>query len=459
MLIAACTPIARAQSAGSAATPASGPPPIVATAFSYTGEVVADAAGGARRGATYTGTAAAQITVALRRIVGWSGLRLFVFVLDTHGGAPSDRVGDVQGVSNLQAPERLRLEELWLQQNVFANRLSVLAGRYDLNSEFYRLQSAGLFVNSSFGIGPELAQSGAAGPSIFPNTSVGARLALKPSPNAVLRVAVLDGVPVDRAHGTARLFAPGDGALLVGEAAILERPDSGDASHNPRFRVGRGLARSYTEKIAIDAWYYTARFPDLVDTLSTGEAVQHRGSRGAYVIAQSHLLVGEARRPGFAERIRAARPRRFASRSVRRLRWRRIHIHRTDSESAARRARLGDCVGAHGIAVRETSDRIGRTRELGDDSGGHVSRSVRVVARGAAGSAVCQASWERTGGAVRVGAGTSRGALTLSDPDAQALLPEHSEVPEQPPQQDEYENGAEASAAEFLRAVSGGETA
>jgi hypothetical protein len=202
----------RAQPA--AAAPDSGRAPIVTTAFSYTGEVVGDAAGGARRGATYAGAAAAQITEALRRIVGWSGLELFAFVLGTHGGAPSDRVGDVQGVSNLQAPETLRLEELWLQQNLFGNRLSVLAGRYDLNSEFYRLQSGGVFVNSSFGIGPELAQSGAAGPSIFPNTSVGARLALKPSPNAVLRVAMLDGVPVDRAHGSARVFAPGDGALL-----------------------------------------------------------------------------------------------------------------------------------------------------------------------------------------------------------------------------------------------------
>ena len=285
ILIAACTPIAGAQSASNSATPDSGSPPIVTTAFSYTGEVVADGAGGVRRGATYTGAAAAQITVALGPIVGWPGLKLFVFVLDTHGGAPSDRVGDVQGVDNLQAPARLRLEEIWLQQNGLDNRLSVLAGRYDLNSEFYRLQSAGLFVNSSFGIGPELAQSGAEGPSIFPNTSVGALLAFKSSPNAVLRVAVLDGVPVYRAHGVARLFAPGDGALLVGEVAILERPDSGGAPHNPRFRVGRGLARPYTGKVAVGAWYYTARFPDLADTLSTGDAVQHRGSRGAYVIA------------------------------------------------------------------------------------------------------------------------------------------------------------------------------
>ena len=64
-----------------------------------------------------------------------------------------------------------------------------LIGRYDLNSEFYRLQSASLFLNSSFGIGPEFSQSGLEGPSIFPNTSVGARFAIKPIEEIVLRTA------------------------------------------------------------------------------------------------------------------------------------------------------------------------------------------------------------------------------------------------------------------------------
>ena len=47
---------------------------------------------------------------------------------------------------------------------LFGNRFSALFGRYDLNSEFYRLQSAGLFLNSSFGIGPEFSLSGQNGP-------------------------------------------------------------------------------------------------------------------------------------------------------------------------------------------------------------------------------------------------------------------------------------------------------
>jgi porin len=255
----------------------SGGRPVILT-FSYTGELVQNTGGGARRGATVAGAAGGEVTLLLGRLVGWHGARLFVFALATHGGAPSALVGDVQGVSNLEAPAAVRLEEAWLQQNLLDNRLSWLVGRYDLNTEFYRLQSAALFINSSFGIGPEFAHSGVAGPSIFPNTAVGTRVDFKPSPNVVWRAAVLDGVPVDRPGEGIRLFAPGDGALVVGEVALLARPDTGGVPRQRRFGIGRGRARPYGGKLAIGAWYYTARFPDLSDT------TQHRGSGGAYLI-------------------------------------------------------------------------------------------------------------------------------------------------------------------------------
>jgi porin len=255
----------------------SGARPVILS-FSYTGELVQNAAGGARRGGTYAGAAGVEGTLLLKRLVGWNGARVFVFALDTHGGAPSDLVGDVQGVSNIEAPAAVRLEEAWLQQNLLDNRLSWLVGRYDLSTEFYRLQSGALFINSSFGIGPEFAHSGVAGPSIFPNTAVGTRVDFKPSANVVWRAAVLDGEPVDRPGGGVHLFAPGDGALLVSEVALLARPDTVAVPRQRRFGIGRGLMRSYTAKIALGAWYYTARFPDLSDT------TLHRGSAGAYLI-------------------------------------------------------------------------------------------------------------------------------------------------------------------------------
>jgi porin len=192
-------------------------------------------------------------------------------------------------VSNLEAPAALRLEEAWLQQNVFANRLSLLVGRYDLNAEFYHLQSAMLFENSSFGIGPEFAQSGTGGPSIFPNTAVGTRSAFKPSPNAVLRVGVLDGAPVGWFDRGPLIFAPGAGALLVGEVALLSRPDNAGEPRRRRFHIGRGSRRPYAAKVALGAWYYTAQLPDLADTLPSGAPVRHRGSSGVYLIADQTL--------------------------------------------------------------------------------------------------------------------------------------------------------------------------
>src|SRR2546430_10479951 len=155
---------------------------------------------------------------------------------------------------------------------------------YTRSSDLYRLQSGALFINSSFGIGPEFAHSGLAGPSISPNTAVGTRVDLKPSPNVVWRAAVLDGVPVDRPGDGTRVFASGDGALLVGEVALLARPDTVGVPRQRRFGIGRGRARPYGGKLAIGAWYYTARFSDLVDTLPNGASVQHRGSGGVYLI-------------------------------------------------------------------------------------------------------------------------------------------------------------------------------
>ncbi len=222
-------------------------------------------------------------------MTGNPGLTFFVGLLNIHGGHPSAFVGDAQGVSSLEGPARWTLDEAWLQQNLLANRISILVGRYDLNTEFYRLQSAGLFVNSSFGVGPEFSQSGRSGPSIFPDTSVGARIAWKPATDVVLRTVILDGVPVERPDGR-RLFAPGDGMLVVAEVAYLVRQTSTASPRTPTFRLGRmsGL-HPYTAKVALGAWHYTGEFPDASETLPGGQPLLHRGSSGLYVLGDQTL--------------------------------------------------------------------------------------------------------------------------------------------------------------------------
>ncbi len=232
----------------------------------YDGEGIVNASGGIRTGAVYVGALHLQLTVDGERLLGWLGATFFLDGLGTHGGHPSRLVGDAQGVSNLEAPGGGQLYEAWLQQNLLGNRISV------------------------FGVGPEFSQSGQGGPSLFPDTSVGVRFAFRPTRGVVLRAAVLDGAPVDRPDGGHRVFAKGDGLLLVGEAAFLSRPAPEGRPLGSRFRIGRGAALSpYDGKLAVGGWYYTAGFEDVSEREPDGRPVRHRGSAGAYVLADEQV--------------------------------------------------------------------------------------------------------------------------------------------------------------------------
>jgi porin len=260
-------------------------------ALVYNGAGVTNLRGGVRTGSTYTGSLNLQLTVDARSLLGWNDTLFYVDGLWIHGGQPGNFSGDAQGVSNISSPSAVKLYEAWVQKHFVDNRLSALAGLYDLNSEFYRLQSATLFLNSSFGIGPELSQSGAEGPSIFPSTSVGARFAYKPARAIVLRTAILDGVPVDRPDGSRGIFKRGDGVLIVSEADFLDRPPPSDRPLNGRFRLGRqAMLPAYDEKVTIGGWHYSAAFDDLVDLEPGGNPVRHRGSSGIYALVDRVLF-------------------------------------------------------------------------------------------------------------------------------------------------------------------------
>ena len=257
----------------------------------YEATVLANAKGGIRRGTTYVGNLHFQLTA--KGLSGrWEGSTAFLDVLNIHGGRPSQRVGDAQGVSNIEGPPGTQIEEVWIQHNVAGNTMSLLAGIYDVNSEFYRLQSAGLFVNSSFGIGPEFAQSGISGPSIFPRTSAGIRVDIKPASGWVIRAALLDGAPIVRPDGSRAAFRAGDGLLGVAEIAWRTQPQAnGDVSRSGTDRIGRFSAlSSYKNKFAVGAWRYTAPSNDLSDTDLAGIARLRRGTSGAYAIGEVALV-------------------------------------------------------------------------------------------------------------------------------------------------------------------------
>jgi len=265
----------------------------------YIADVIGTASGGIRRDVVYLDNLDLKLHLEGHELLGWPGALGFIYVLSNRGSSPETVVGDAQTVSNIDAPNAWRLYEAWLQQNLFQGRLSLLAGLYDLNSEFDVIESAGLFLNSSFGIGPEYAGSGRNGPSIFPVTSLGFRVKYTPHPSIYIEGLIADGIPGDTARPAATRISlgGGDGALIAAEAALLihgaaqpEPLTHRVEAHNRSRRLGRGQPEvSYDGKIALGGWVYTGRFDDLAAGFTPGVPPQITGSYGIYLLAERTL--------------------------------------------------------------------------------------------------------------------------------------------------------------------------
>jgi Carbohydrate-selective porin len=253
----------------------------------YNSAVISNLSGGVKSGSVMAGAGHLQLLIDGDALAGVSGLSGFIDGLGAYGGAPDALIGDALGVSNIAAPAAARVYEAWLQYS--GPRFSLLAGRYDLNSEFYRLSSAQLFLNSAFGIGPEFAQSGVASPSIFPDTSLALRLACKPWDNVVLRTALVEDRAPDQTGPRS--------VMAMGEVAILDRPAASMPPGESHTKVGRNAGLpAYDNKIAIGGWYDFGASPDQ----SLPGVNRHAG--GAYVLADHKLMqMGEGKLAGFVQ--------------------------------------------------------------------------------------------------------------------------------------------------------------
>jgi porin len=185
-------------------------------------------------------------------------------LLGTAGGNFSaDRIGDIQTVSSVEAPNSAKLFEAWYEYTFGAKRASLRVGLQDLNAEFYVLERASSLLHSSFGIGPEIAQANA---SLFPTTALGAVVRIRPNDKTYVAAGIYDGFPgspTDK-FGTHIRFDDGDGLFAIGEVGYV------DAAHE------------LPAKAAIGVWHTTASFEDIA-------GVTRGGNSGAYVITELPL--------------------------------------------------------------------------------------------------------------------------------------------------------------------------
>lgn len=254
--------------------------PASAPALTYSLVYTADLAGVPGNGVhagRYLDNLDAVADLDLEKAVGWHGATVHAYVLNNSGGAPNDLAGTLQGVDNIEvAAPRLRMFELWLEQSFAGGRASLRGGLYNLNSEFYSNETAGLFLAPAFGIGSELAATGPNGPSIFPSTALGLRMNADLGGGAYARVAVLNANAGVMGDPQGVDFSFDDGVLTIAQVG-LNRP----------------------LKVSFGVWRYSKLQADIRDLDAAGAPTPRR-AQGAYLQAEHRLFGAEEGRSASA---------------------------------------------------------------------------------------------------------------------------------------------------------------
>jgi porin len=220
--------------------------------LTWIGDFLAVTQGGLQRDARHLGAVNLSMDASFK-LFGDDEAELHAVLQNTYGGGLSEElIGDLQTASNIDADPATRLLELWVDVAP-ADDWSLRLGKYDLNSEFDAIEPASLFLSSSQGIGPELSQSGAAGPSLFPQTAFGVRLK-KRMGEASLRAAILD-VESEPTHDSSTVFGGGPMLALEYErplrAAIFKLGVWGYTRERPRIDRPQDTEREYGAYVSL----------------------------------------------------------------------------------------------------------------------------------------------------------------------------------------------------------------
>lgn len=263
----------------------------ISYSLTYIGESFGNVSGGSRRGGIYEGRLDFQFDADLDKLLGWQGASVHTNLYQIHGtGISRYFVNNFITVSAIEALPSSRVYELWFEQRLFDNQLSIRFGQLASDTEFAVSQTGTLFINSTFGWPNIMAVIIPSGGPIYPLATPGVRAKYVPNKNLSLQVGVFNGDPAgaaradndpdpQRRNRTGTNFRTNDPALVVAEAAYAYGLEAHD-------NIEPGT-------VTLGGWYHFGRFNSLrsdeerrslVDPASTGIGRFYRGNNGIYAM-------------------------------------------------------------------------------------------------------------------------------------------------------------------------------
>lgn len=263
--------------------------------LAYNAEMLSNPIGGVKQGTIYEGLVTGTVDLDLAKLVKWPGATFHVDGYQINGrGLTQNYVGNILVVSSIEALPSTRLHDLWLQQQLFDQKVSLRVGQIGIDdpNEFYNSQYALLFINSTFGYPDLLAENLPSGGPGYPFAVPGVRLRIAPTGNLTLSAAVFNGNPAPPGPGNPQIRNPNGTNFLIGVGGTLTIAEvvySFDQEPTTSTWLG---------DVKLGGWYHSAAFPDLhVDTRggsladpdSNGMPALHQGNYGPYLILDKML--------------------------------------------------------------------------------------------------------------------------------------------------------------------------
>jgi porin len=193
-----------------------------------------------------------------------------------YGRDPSGAAGAIDTPSNIANPaQTFRIYEAWIEREFLDGRLGVRAGLYALDGEFDVKGVSAVLMNSGFGTGIDLSQTGLNGPCIYSTGCLGARVRYRSGAGSYLQLAVMDAVAgdPDDPYGTRVQVGNGEGVLAIGE-----------------YGYERDLETGAFLRAALGLWYYSSDFDDLLQADAAAGPARSRARPGLYALLEGELL-------------------------------------------------------------------------------------------------------------------------------------------------------------------------
>lgn len=272
------------------AAPSESPDPF-SVILTYGSDVNAVVSGGLDTGADYLGRIGIIGDADLEQLLAWRGATAHVSVHQIHGkGLSRHRIGNLLPASGIEAEPALRLFNLWIEQRI-GNRATLRVGQFTAGQEFAISDTAGLFINGTFGWPSSFGSDLPSGGPNYPLAAPGIRFAFAPDPRTRLRLAVFAGDPAGPGDGDPeRRDRHGfNGLRFAGKPFIIGEMQRSFGGERPAltFRAGGWLHLNRFDDVRIDESHQS-----LALAAPGAAPLRHRGNFGLYGIVDAVLWRG-----------------------------------------------------------------------------------------------------------------------------------------------------------------------